>query len=228
MLIAAAVCPYPPLLVPRVAGGAAAELARVRAACERAVAALAAARPDRLTVVGGGGRTRVHPAGAAGSLAGYGVDVVVGRGPGTLPLSLTLGRWLAERCGAAPHSYAEVAGDARTEECLVLGAALAEEAPRVALLVMGDGSARRAANSPGRMDGRAAGYDEALAEALERADVRALAGLDPALSDDLMAEGRAAWQVLAGAADGAGLAGELLAHEAPYGVGYFVARWLPR
>ncbi|TGB08221.1 hypothetical protein E2651_19940 [Streptomyces sp. MZ04] len=37
------------------------------------------------------------------------------------------------------------------------------------------------------------------------------------------AAGRAPWQVLAGAAEGAGLSGELLYEDAPYGVGHLVA-----
>lgn len=218
-------CPHPPLLVPEVASGASAELDPVRSACERAVAALLAARPDRFVVVGGGGQTRVHSADAGGSLAGYGVDVAVGSAPGVLPLSLTVGRWLAERCGAAPHAYVEAAADAPAKECLAVGARLARDASGVALLVMGDGSARRAEASPGPLDERAAGYDDAVAAALAGADTGALAALDPTLSADLMVAGRAAWQVLAGAADGVGLTGSLLAYEAPYGVGYFVSLW---
>ena len=68
MLIAAAVCPHPPLLVPAATGmpgaGAApaaapepgradAELARLRTACHQAVAALLAERPGLIAVAGG-------------------------------------------------------------------------------------------------------------------------------------------------------------------------------
>ncbi|OSC55333.1 hypothetical protein B5180_40185, partial [Streptomyces sp. BF-3] len=48
MLVAAAVCPCPPLLVPEVAAGAAPELDAARDACLDAVGVLAAARPDLL------------------------------------------------------------------------------------------------------------------------------------------------------------------------------------
>lgn len=68
-------------------------------------------------------------------------------------------------------------------------------------------------------------FDALAAEALGTADTAALAGLDPVLAEKLGAAGRAPWQVLAGAAAGAGLAGKLLYDEAPYGVGYFVAAW---
>ncbi|PSL00979.1 hypothetical protein CLV63_101458 [Murinocardiopsis flavida] len=225
MLIAAAVCPQPPILVPQVAGAAAAELDPLRAACDEAVGRLVAARPDIVVVIGAGPRTADHPAAAAGSLAAYGVDLSVGPGPAVLPLSLTLGRWLAERSGAAPAGFTEIAADAAPEECLRSGAALAASAPRVAALVMGDGSARRDESSPGRFDERAAGYDAAVADALGTADVSALAALRPDLADALLVGGRAAWQVLAGAAKDAAPTGRLLAAEAPYGVGYFVALW---
>ncbi|MFD8793070.1 hypothetical protein ACFV1T_20330, partial [Streptomyces vinaceus] len=52
MLVAAAVCPAPPLLVPDVAAGAAPELADARTACSDALAVLAASPPD-LRVLGG-------------------------------------------------------------------------------------------------------------------------------------------------------------------------------
>jgi hypothetical protein len=55
----------------------------------------------------------------------------------------------------------------------------------------------------------------------------ALAALDPDLTGDLLATGRAAWQVLAGAMSGAGTpgapAGQVLYAGAPLGVGYLVA-----
>src|SRR6185437_6910436 len=79
MLVAAAVCPCPPLLVPEVAAGAAPELDALRAACLDAIGVLAAARPDRLVVLGptdeaGSGP---YPQGAIGSFRGFGVDLEV-------------------------------------------------------------------------------------------------------------------------------------------------------
>jgi hypothetical protein len=64
-----------------------------------------------------------------------------------------------------------------------------------------------------------------VAHALGKADAAALAALDPDLSRELQVAGRAAWQVLAGAAGGDGFSAGLLADEAPYGVGYLVAAW---
>jgi aromatic ring-opening dioxygenase LigB subunit len=95
----------------------------------------------------------------------------------------------------------------------------------LALLVMGDASACRTLKAPGYLDGRAAGFDKEVGRALETADVPALKALDADLAYELKAAGRAPWQVLAGAAEGAGLSGELLYEDAPYGVGYLVAAW---
>ncbi|GAA3234759.1 hypothetical protein [Actinocorallia longicatena] len=246
MLIAAAVCPHPPLLVPEIAGEAASELDALRAAADRAVLRVCARRaggsvedpPRRIVVVGGGAETRSFGASASGSLRPYGLDLAIGSGAPELPLSLTLGRWLLERASGAcvilgdgrlvmpslsEVSYQSVALDASAQECLELGRALA--ADDVALLVMGDGSACRDEKAPGYLDERAVGYDARVAAALKSADASALAALDPVESRELMAAGRAAWQVLAGAAAGRPLTGELLADEAPYGVGYFVASW---
>jgi hypothetical protein len=105
MLIAAAVCPHPPLLVPEVTGASedprpgAAELGRLRAACRDAVADLLAAAPDQLVVTGGAAHTTEYPAGVGGSLADFAVPFTIGAGSG-LPLSLTIGKWLL--AGAAP------------------------------------------------------------------------------------------------------------------------------
>jgi hypothetical protein len=232
VLVSAAVCPHPPLLVPETAGEAAPELDALRAACDRAVLRLEG--NDALVVVGGGPETRAYREDAYATLRPYGLDWTipgdVRGGAEALPLSLTMGFWLLERQGLGKGArYQTVAFDDPPERCLTLGRELAVSAERVALLVMGDGSARRSEKPPGHLDERAAPYDEGVASALGRADARALAGLDPGLSRDVQAAGRAAWQVLAGAAaqggDAAALTAELLADEAPYGVGYLVASW---
>jgi aromatic ring-opening dioxygenase LigB subunit len=95
----------------------------------------------------------------------------------------------------------------------------------VALLVMGDASACRTVKAPGYLDERAAPFDAEVARALGAADVAAVQALDAELAYELKASGRAPWQVLAGAAEGANLGGALLYEDAPYGVGYVVATW---
>ncbi|MFE9242265.1 hypothetical protein [Nocardiopsis sp. NPDC006938] len=225
MLIAAAVCPHPPVLFPEIAQGAAPDLDGLRAACDRAVARLGDARAERLVVVGRGPAERRFGPDAGGDLADFGLALGVGPAPAVLDVAATTGRWLAERVGLTPDGYLEVPADTAPERAAVLGAEIAGSAERVALLVTGDGSARRTEHSPGRVDDRAVPHDDAVAEALAAADHARLAALDPVLAGDLMVAGRAAWQVLAGAAAGSSLTGELLAYEAPYGVGYFVAAW---
>ncbi len=231
MLVAAAVCPCPPLLVPEVASGAAAELDGLRAACAEAVAELLATAPDLLVLVGSGPRGEVWTDGGAGSFHRFGVELAVRlpsggvEGPELTP-ALSVGAWLLDQAGAALPTHAcAVPADAPAERLLGLGQGLASLADRVALLVLGDGSACRSVKAPGYLDERAEGYDAELARALGTADCEALAALDPALAAELLAEGRAPWQVLAGAGRGAGLTGRLRHQDAPYGVGYFVASW---
>ncbi|ORT55029.1 class III extradiol dioxygenase subunit B-like domain-containing protein [Streptomyces sp. CB03238] len=240
MLVAAAVCPCPPLLVPDVAAGAAPELDGARTACSDALAVLAASRPDRLIVVGPGAEQGLerYPAGAVGDFRGFGVDVDVRlgteagtgswpAGAGPLPPSLAVGAWLLARTGWADAPVEGLAVSERLEpaRCTEAGRELAAQAGRVALLVLGDGSACRSVKAPGYFDDRAAAFDERAARALGSADTGALAALDEHFAYELKAAGRAPWQVLAGAAEGAGLDGRLLYEDAPYGVGYFVAAW---
>ena len=244
MLVAAAVCPCPPLLVPDVAAGAAPELDAARAACTDALGVLAAARPDLLVVVGPAGESGrgPHPEGARGSFRGFGVDLdvrlggyraeptsvaasaVAGR---VLPPSLAVAAWLLGRTGwsDAPVEGLGVGEPFAAERCIQVGEQIAALAGRVALLVMGDSSACRTLKAPGYLDERAAGFDADVARALGTADVAALKALDAELAHELKASGRAPWQVLAGAAQGAELDATLLYEDAPYGVGYMVATW---
>ncbi|MFC7545490.1 class III extradiol dioxygenase subunit B-like domain-containing protein [Plantactinospora sp. GCM10030261] len=240
-LVAAAVCPHPPLIVPEVAGDAAPELNGLRGACDDALVALLAAGPDEIILVGGGPETTGFGAGASGTLWPYGVPLAIslgttpGGGPSSggpdLPLSLTIGAWLLNRTGTNLPRHAEaVTVDAPSSTCLRLGERLADRAGRrTALLVLGDGTARRDERAPGYHDPRALAYDEEVARALADADTEALLGMDPGVSAELTVAGRAAWQVLAGAVRSTPGAwrGELRHHSAPYGVGYLVANWEP-
>lgn len=230
MFVAAAVCPHPPLLLPEIAAGAAPELDGLRAACDEAVAALVAARPDEVVVVGADPDGATYPRTAGASMHPYGVDVRVGGPDGELPLALAVGAWLVSRAGPPwPARYVGIAPDAATETCLALGRSLVSREERTALLVMGDGSARRTTRSPGRYDDRAEPFDEMVTDALGSGDVQVLTALDPVLATALMVAGRAAWQILAGAAEHSGLPGGIQAClrfvAAPYGVGYFVSSW---
>ncbi|GAA2187632.1 hypothetical protein [Micromonospora lupini] len=238
-LVAAAVCPHPPLLVPEVAGAAAGELDDLRAACDLAVRRLLAADPDAVVLLGVGPSTGPIRPPATGTLQPWGVDLDVPLIPGqpdrgaVLPLSLTVGAWLLARhaessaVATAPVSAVQVTADAGPVEVAALAEQVAGSGDRVALLVLGDGSACRGEKAPGYDDDRALPYDKRVAAALAEADLDALRGLDAGVSAQLKVAGRAAWQVLAEAArsSGGGWRGELLHDSAPYGVAYFVASW---
>jgi hypothetical protein len=231
MLIAAAVCPHPPLLIPAATGAPGsgdAELDRLRAACHQAVAALLTERPDLIVLAGGAGRTVEYPPHAPGRLHDFGVPFTVGRGgqdAPALPLSLTIGKWLLARADAPRTAWWGIASDTPPAECLHLGKKLAALAPRVALLALGDGPARRALAAPDAADPEADRYDGQVAAALAGADPGALAALDPGRDRPLHIAGRAAWQVLAGAAGQDAFRAELRYAGAPFEVSYVVASW---
>jgi hypothetical protein len=227
VITAAAICPCPPLLA-RELTGQAEVLPDLRAACAAAVARLAAAAPDVIVVTGPAEETASWPADGRLDLTRYAPALGrPGRGP-WLPLSLGLGARLLDEAGyGGPRSFRAVAALAPPGDCLRLGAEIAATAPRVALLAMGDGSARRSESAPGYLDERAAPFDEAVERAVRDGDLGVLAALDPALAQQLLAAGRPAWQVLAGALAGLPLATEVSYAGAPFGVGYLVATLAP-
>lgn len=217
MLVAAAVLPHPPMLVPALASGAAPELDELRTRCGDALAAVASAGADVTYLVGGDAGPR------ATSFAPWGVDEPVDV-PEPLPLALLVGAWLTT---GTPRSFVAVGDDLDSAECAALGDQLARSAPRVALVVMGDGSARHSEKGPGYLDERAAGFDEDVAAALLKGDRQALLSVDPALARELLVAGRASWQVLAGAAGTRAASPRVdnAWHEAPFGVSYHVFTW---
>ncbi|KOX12412.1 hypothetical protein [Nocardiopsis sp. NRRL B-16309] len=234
MIVGTAVCPHPPLLLRELTGGQDVG-ADLRKACEAAVASLVALGPEVLVVVGGadtGGRREPGPApvrafGGTESAGGAGGS---GTRPeeGALPLSLGVaGRLLDAVGGAVPVDMYAVAFDAGPGPVAELADAIARRPERVALLVMGDGSARRGVKAPGHLDERAFAYDERVRRALAGADPSALLGLEPGLAAELLAAGRAALQVMAAAVarGGASYRPEVLYADDPFGVMYTVAVW---
>jgi hypothetical protein len=233
MIVAAALCPCPPLLAPELTGQDDI-LPELRAACATAVARLVGADPDVLAVVGPDERTSPWPADGQLDVAAY--APALARASGTtqvdrpaLPLSLGVGARLLDEAGyTGPRVMHAVAETEPAESCLALGRAIAGSAPRVAVLAMGDGSARRSTSAPGYLDERAAPFDAAVERAVRDGDLPALASLDPALAGDLLAVGRPAWQALAGALDAVPVEPQVLYSEAPFGVAYLVATLIPR
>jgi hypothetical protein len=231
VLVASAVCPHPPALLPALASGAASELDDLRTACDRALDELVAAEPVVVVIVGIDDMTRSYDESAWGTFAAYGAPVEVSlggprTGPASLPLSLAVGAWLLDRIGWKGRRLGQgVADTLSANECAAMGVKLAEIADRVAFLVMGDGSARRSTTAPGYLDPRAEAFDANVVAALELADVEALRQLDPVLARELLVAGRAPWQVLAGAWGDDIPDAQLLYAGAPYGVAYTVAVW---
>jgi aromatic ring-opening dioxygenase LigB subunit len=220
VLVAAAVCPHPPVLVPAIASGAAAELDELRETCRRAVARALAADADTVFIVGADVGLRADSfAGWAPGVAAAAIRLDV---PEPLPLPLLVGAWLT---GGIRRSFVAVEPSLDAEQCGALGADLADTAERVVLLVMGDGSGRHDVKAPGYVDEAAPVYDAAVSSALAAGDPDALLDLDPKESERLLAVGRAPWQVLAGAAVGRDWAVQDHAFAAPYGVGYHVVSW---
>jgi hypothetical protein len=220
-LVAATLCPSAPLLVPEL-GGAHPAVPELRDAAAKAVAALLDAEPDRVAVVGAAPDTATWPADAA-------VDFGAFRGAATntgpaLPLAPALGAMLLRDAGYVGDTvFQGVASDAAPDVCAALGAALADAAGRVGLLVVADGSARRSLKAPGWFDPRAEAFDAAVERAVRAGDLDALLAVDPDLAAALQAAGRPAWQVLAGAARGLPCTTRVDYADAPFGVGYLVA-----
>lgn len=238
MITAAALCPAPPLLA-RELTGADPVLPELRQACLDATAALLAAGPDLVAVVGVAAQTRpwdsrarfdltayapaLRPAGGRRDLDGGDPD---GGAPLPLPLGLA-GRLLDQAGYGASRALHSVSERAPAWDCAALGARLAGTASRVALLVMADGSARRGLKAPGYLDARSAPFDAEVEQAVRAGDMAALLALDADLARELMATGRPALQVLAGALAGRQPAGDIRYSADPFGVAYLVASLTP-
>ena len=208
MIVAAALCASPPLLHPALTGRAVV-LPELRAACAEAVARLLRFGPELVVVVG--------PAPATGELdphgqfdpAAFAPGSAASPGAGGLSLGTGLGAMLLDEAGyRGPRRLLGVSSDEPTGACAALGAELAAGTARTAMLVMGDGSARRSLKAPGHLDPRAEPFDAQVERAVRVGRLGELLKLDEALARDLMVTGRPAWQVLAGAMpDGAGANG---------------------
>jgi hypothetical protein len=216
VIVAAAVCPHPPLLVPEIAPGTDVELGDLRAACLTVVRRLVASGAQRIVVIGPGELAGDLDERAGGTLAGYGADVRAGGDDLVLRLGHTIGAWLLDAAGwTGPRTY--TSGPPGTSD-------------DVALLVMADGSNGRSEKAPGFLDERAAPFDAAIASALADGDADALLALDPDLGAALGSTGVPALRILGEAvaaetAKGASVAAQVLYDEAPLGVGYVVADW---
>ncbi|BBZ14353.1 class III extradiol ring-cleavage dioxygenase family protein [Mycobacterium branderi] len=228
MLGAIAIIPSAPVLVPQLAGAAAAEVADVRAA----VIAAAAALPPQWVGIGVGGADAVLGPESVGTFAGFGADLLVrlspdaAGGPTELPLCALFTGWV--RGQAQPNARAQVrvysaglGADAARACGRQLRAELEQAAEPVGVLVLADGANTLTAAAPGGHHPDDVDVQRGLDDALATGDVAAL----NALPDRVV--GRVAFQVLAGLAEPAPRSAKELYRGAPYGVGYFAGVWQP-
>jgi hypothetical protein len=243
VIVAAALCPSPPLLA-RELTGADPVLPELRSACLDATSELLRAQPDLIIVVGVADSTQPFDAAGELDLAAYAPALgsraagTGGSGPGTedqmprkadaLPLPLGLGSRLLDQAGYAGERLLYAVGEHdRPADCAALGVQLAATGDRAALLVLADGSARRGLKAPGYLDQRSAPFDAEVERAVRAGDMAGLLAVDPELALGLMATGRAAWQVLAGALAGQRPACQVRYCDDPFGVAYLVASLAP-
>jgi hypothetical protein len=226
-----------------VAAGAAGELDGLRAAGRAAIRAVAGGgRP--IVVLGAGPVSLVYGSTSRGTLAAFGVDLEVilggaggsssadraeGVGPPALPVALTIGAWLVnDAVGDANRAIGYSVGPDWAGSLAAADVLARTSTGEAALVVLGDGSARRSTSAPGYLDERAAGFDQTVATALRDGDAAALANLDLDLGQQLLAGGVAVWRAAGQLLAGGDYAGDLRYDDAPYGVGYFVATWIAR
>lgn len=227
MLAAIALTPCAPVLVPELAGEAAAEVADFSSAARAAAATL----PQRWIAIGVGPAESVIEPDTRSTFAGYGVDLPVALSeqadlPITaVPLCALVAGWL--RGQANPRAEVQVrvypaglgAGAAQT-----FGSRLRAEIDAIAdpigVLVVADGFHTLTASAPGGHQPESEPVQTGLDDALATGDATALTHLPDGIV------GRVAYQVLAGLAPHPTAAVQL-ARGAPYGVGYFVGTWSP-
>ena len=223
MITRAAVVPHPPLLVPELVAGAAAETQSVRAATLAAAGKLPG--PWVAVAVDDSGPATVVPP-LSGTFLGYGVDIPVSLGGDAvpdprIPLPVLITAWLREQCAVEVSRVELIPRDLSPSDCVSFGQRLAGET--AGLLILGDGSTRHGPRSPGSDDARSGPFDAYVHSLLATADADGLLSLDLELACELGAQGRAAWQVLAGVPGPWQCASAEFF--APFGVGYHVAVW---
>jgi hypothetical protein len=229
VIVAAAVCPGAPFLIPGVSERLARESSDLIAACLTAVRSLAGA--DRIVVIAAGRRSIVYPSGTVTSQVEASPlvrsDLVRHECRPVLAVGTIVGQALLAAAFPdglpAPVDLVETGDDADADDASARHSAR----DRDALLVIADGAATHGDHAPGRRDDRAGPFDDAVAAALADGDPRALGR---ACADrDLAGALRAATSPLGVLArlteDHPPADAELLLRCSPYGVGYLVASW---
>lgn len=225
MIFASALVPHPPLLL-RELGGVQDAVADLRVAVEEAVRAVTR-EAEQVVVVGPAASARTWQVDHGAAVRGFGTTDRRPRGP-ALPLSLGVGRRvLADAGWTGPVELASTTPRPTPEEVAVLAARLDDRSAATALVLLGDGSARRGETAPGHLDERAFPFDDGLAAALDAGDAGFLAGLDAALAEELMVTASPVLRLLAAVALRRQAAPEasLTYRGDPFGVSYLVATW---
>jgi len=211
VIVAAAVCPPAPALVPEVGVGLP-EMVEIRASAAAAVQTLIAAQPERIVVIG----PREVPVdvdeSGGGTFAGFGVPFAAG-GPNVtaLPAAYTVAAWLLDQAEwTGPRLYSSSRPQLGHGE---------------ALLVMADSDTLVGVSAPTHGDPRAAKVAEVIAGALATGDAQALADLDVDEAVEWEGTGIAPLQLMGDMTKGAHIAARLRSDEAPFGVRYWVADW---
>lgn len=224
-------CPHPPLLIPGLSGARLPpELVEVDEAARSAIRWLLEG-VDRVSVIGTALSTQRYPAGQLASTSAFGpsTEFLLGRGEPVRPANRNVATSLlvAASLLAEPRpdaAYWAVADGLSQQECSSIGAdACAAGGGR--LLLMADGSARRRDGAPGYIDSRAVPFDDHLAEVLAAGSASGLSDLDGQVAAELLVAGVAPWQIAAEVVGTGAVTAHLDLYSAPYGVGYFVARW---
>lgn len=227
MLAAIALTPSAPVLVPELAGAAAAEVLGYREAALAAAAEL----PQRWIAIGTGPADAVYSR-VRGSFAGYGADVRVAldlQAPDTvvaMPLCALMAGWLRGLVNPDGSVQVRVYDSGLDAPSAVangrsLRAVLDDHEEPVGVVVVADGANTLTPSAPGGHRPEDVLIQDALDDALASGDVSALVGLPDAIG------GRVAYQVLAGLAGSGPRSSRELIRGAPYGVGYFAGLWLP-
>lgn len=244
MLVAVVFVPSAPLLVPELAGPAASDTEPVRRAVLDAVAGVGELGVDRWVALGTADEATPGSVGepVRGTFARFGVDIpvitdteattetAVDGATRRMSLSVLIAGWVAQRMSLGPLRVCSVGSTTPPADCVALGtelsARLDDATERVGVLVVGDGSTALTDKAPGG-DRResAVELNDAVVVALASADTTALAALDPQECDAEGVGGRVAWQVAAGLVADRPVRAELDFADAPFGVGYVVARW---
>lgn len=228
-MVAAVVCPHPPLLF-RELSGAQDAVPELRAACREAIVSALAPPPDVVVVVGGADEAREWEASLPVDVRRFGTSTAphVSGSDGSLPLSLGVGKRLLEEAGwGGDVQFHSLPWDADAASVTEAARAVGKVEGRAVLLVLGDGSTHRGERAPGYFDDRAFAYDDEIGRALAEGDAEALTRLDPALAEELGVQGRAAFGVLGEVVAGQGgrPRAQVSYRDDPFGVEYTVALW---